>query len=156
MEIRPLRESDLDAFVDELWLPLAEEMAEFHPFNEPAETVREPTIDHRLERLETDGKVDYVATQDGELAGYVAVAVRESPPVFTHDDVLHVGSLYVRPEFRRDGYATALLDRAQAWGVGRGCGYVDLSVIRENEAAKELYRSRGYEIRKHEMRKSLE
>lgn len=64
--------------------------------------------------------------------------------------------MYVRPSTRRNGLAGELLATAEHWGREQGCAHVSLDVHRVNEVAQSLYRRKGYEIRHHEMRKSLE
>ncbi|MDA0865525.1 MAG: GNAT family N-acetyltransferase, partial [Cyanobacteria bacterium] len=52
--------------------------------------------------------------------------------------------LYVTPEHRRRGIATALLQQAQQWATGRGDERLGLQVFAHNAAAQALYRKLGY------------
>ncbi|MFT4883900.1 MAG: GNAT superfamily N-acetyltransferase [Natronomonas sp.] len=155
MEIRPLTDDDIEAFVDELWIPFAEEMAALDEFNALSETAREPAIEYRRERLTDDERIDYVAVVDGEWVGEAAGEINESPPVFAHGDVLHVNEVFVRPEHRGQGVASELMDALETWGRERGCTYANLNVNRRNESAQTLYRQRDYTVERHEMRKQL-
>lgn len=60
--------------------------------------------------------------------------------------VLHpyVLMLYVAPDHRRRGIATALLTAAEAWAQQRGHGQITLQVFSYNQAAQALYQSLGY------------
>jgi ribosomal protein S18 acetylase RimI-like enzyme len=49
-----------------------------------------------------------------------------------------------RPQFRRRGLAGALLGEVAAWAAARGDAGVYLQVMRENDAAKGLYRKAGF------------
>ena len=53
--------------------------------------------------------------------------------------------LYVLPEHRRRGIATALLKTAQAWAQARGDRQIGLQVFADNAAALALYRKLGYQ-----------
>lgn len=60
--------------------------------------------------------------------------------------VLHpyVLMLYVAPEHRRRGIATALLAVAHQWAQQQGHGQISLQVFSDNPAAQALYQSLGY------------
>ncbi|MFQ4138875.1 GNAT family N-acetyltransferase [Nodosilinea sp. PGN35] len=60
--------------------------------------------------------------------------------------VLHpyVLMLYVAPEHRRRGIATALLAVAEAWAQQQGHRQISLQVFSDNPAAQALYQSLGY------------
>jgi ribosomal protein S18 acetylase RimI-like enzyme len=59
----------------------------------------------------------------------------------------YIQELLVHPEFRRLGVANHLLDAAEAHFLDTlGCGSVSLVTSPENDAALQLYRSRGYSM----------
>lgn len=53
--------------------------------------------------------------------------------------------LYVTPEHRRKGIATALLKQAQAWAQARGDRQIGLQVFADNPSAIALYRKFGFQ-----------
>ncbi len=53
--------------------------------------------------------------------------------------------LYVSPEHRRRGIATALLHQAQAWARARGDYQIGLQVFADNPGAIALYQKLGYQ-----------
>lgn len=57
----------------------------------------------------------------------------------------YVLMLYVAPEHRRRGIATALLTTAQAWAKARGDRQIALQVLADNPGAIALYRQLGYQ-----------
>ena len=61
-------------------------------------------------------------------------------------DELHINTLAVAPEFRRQGLATALLTGVFADAVEAGAGKATLEVRASNEAALELYRRLGFQV----------
>ncbi|MEO1208011.1 MAG: GNAT family N-acetyltransferase [Cyanobacteria bacterium J06638_20] len=56
----------------------------------------------------------------------------------------YIMMLYVIPEHRRRGIATALLETAQHWATQRGDRQIGLQVFADNAAALALYRKLGY------------
>ncbi|RDZ63703.1 N-acetyltransferase [Haloferax sp. Atlit-12N] len=161
MQIRPLRADEVDALVDDLWLPFAEEMGDIDDYDALAEDadVRAEALDYRTEQVEDEDTRTFVAVaaaegsvsgpdlDEGSLSGYVTVADSESPPVFARGSVAKVKDLYVAPAARGEGVGTALLERAHEWGRDRGCERVALSVHADNDAARACYESMGYETR---------
>ncbi|MEF8800365.1 MAG: GNAT family N-acetyltransferase [Halolamina sp.] len=156
MQIRPLRESEVPTLVDELWTPFSRGMAEHDPYHELVDEFREDTIEYRRERLGEEGRIDRVSVVTDKLVGYVTAEFQETPPVFAHEDTVHINELYVRPEFRREGIGVDLLAHAESWGEDQGCGYATLNVDRWNESAQTLYRAEGFEVKRYNMRKPLD
>ncbi|MBE9137565.1 GNAT family N-acetyltransferase [Nodosilinea sp. LEGE 07088] len=71
--------------------------------------------------------------------------------------VLHpyVLLLYVTPNHRRCGIATALLTVAEAWAQHQGHGQISLQVFSHNPAAQALYAHLGYQPEAILMKKEL-
>jgi GNAT superfamily N-acetyltransferase len=158
MQIRRLDEADLPAFVDDLYLPFAREMAELDDYNALAgeERVRESNVAYRRDQLaKRDTRIWVAETGDETLAGYACASVKESPPVFTRGATLSVAELFVLPGHRGEGVADDLLDRASAWGRERDCERLGLSVDAENERARAFYERRGLELRRLKLDRSL-
>ncbi|MCO8265631.1 GNAT family N-acetyltransferase [Haloferax sp. AB510] len=161
MQIRPLRADEVDALVDDLWLPFAEEMGDIDDYDALAEDadVRAEALDYRTEQVDAEDTRTFVAVaaaeesasgpnpDEGSLAGYVTVVDSESPPVFARGSVAKVKDFYVAPATRGEGVGTALLERAHEWGRDRGCERTALSVHADNDAARSCYESMGYETR---------
>jgi ribosomal protein S18 acetylase RimI-like enzyme len=57
----------------------------------------------------------------------------------------HIFMLYVVPNHRRQGLATALLQYAQQWSQARGDRQLGLQVFPHNRPALELYRKLGFQ-----------
>ncbi|GGM53745.1 ribosomal protein S18 acetylase RimI-like enzyme [Halarchaeum rubridurum] len=158
MEIAPLREADLDAFVAELWLPAKREMAASMTGYDLDERdgVRETGRSHYRARLDDDETVTYLGREDGDLVGYVSAELRAPAPIFEAIHECHVSDLYVTPEIRRRGAGRALLDAAEEWGRLRDCAHLDLNVDADNEAAVSLYEAAGLTAERYQMQKSLD
>jgi ribosomal-protein-alanine N-acetyltransferase len=61
-------------------------------------------------------------------------------------DELHINNLAVLPERRREGIATALLERVLSDGARLDARHATLEVRRSNDAALQLYRRLGFSI----------
>jgi [ribosomal protein S18]-alanine N-acetyltransferase len=59
---------------------------------------------------------------------------------------LHINTLAVAPEFRRQGLATLLMKRLMALAAGEGATRALLEVRRSNAAALQLYESLGFQV----------
>jgi GNAT superfamily N-acetyltransferase len=59
---------------------------------------------------------------------------------------LWLEDLFVRPEARRSGIATALLQKLASLALERGCGRFEWSVLDWNEAAQNFYRGLGADV----------
>jgi ribosomal protein S18 acetylase RimI-like enzyme len=95
----------------------------------------EPTPAER--HVLTGGTVGYGLIEAGETA---AGAVRGA----LVGDLLHVARLAVRPEFRRQGLAVALLDAVEGWAADHGATRVALQVSVTNAPALALYAALGF------------
>ncbi|GKZ13121.1 N-acetyltransferase [Haladaptatus sp. T7] len=79
-----------------------------------------------------------VSTADGVPVGYVLTMVA---------DDAYVAELVVEPAHRGEGRATRLLGATVDMARDRGCDRVSLTVHEENDVARSLYESLGFERR---------
>lgn len=94
---------------------------------------------------DTGNRTNWLATVDGEMAGYVTLRWDPDYPGIAGLGIPEIQDLNVLPQFRRRGIASAMLDQAEgvaarrsalvAIGVGLHPGY---------NAAQVLYVKRGY------------
>lgn len=166
MEIRPLppEEPAVRRFVDEL----------FVPYNRDLEAIvdrfaLDDDVDlgasergFCLDRLEeedhrtwvaVDGaaEADDLAEVDGDLVGFVATDVEESPAPFDRPDRLCICDFYVREPYRGTGLARELFERARARAREAGCGEFRLEVDVDNDRAIAFYEALGFEVARYEM-----
>ena len=123
----------------------------FHRLDEAA--VENADCDYWLDR---DDATVFVAETTNGLAGAATARVNDSPPVYARGPVVALTGLYVKPTHRREGIATALVNRVEAWGRARGCEYAALSVHVNNDAARSLYDRLGFEVKYESRRKPLD
>ena len=82
-----------------------------------------------------------LAEQDGQVAGFTLFFPNYS--TWLGRPGIWIEEIYVRPAFRGQGVARALLRRVAALAHERGCGRVDFSVLNWNELAHGFYRRVG-------------
>ncbi|PMB40681.1 GNAT family N-acetyltransferase [Fischerella thermalis CCMEE 5205] len=73
----------------------------------------------------------------------------------TGDRHAHIFLLYVVPEHRRRGIATALMRYAEDWARNRGDRQMGLQVFQSNQAALNLYSGLGYQTQSLWLKKLL-
>ncbi len=155
MELTELRESDLEQFLDRLWLPAQREMATLGAHT-LADDIRADGRSHRRSRLSEDDTVTYLARQEGALVGYVSAEQTTPPPLFQQTSYCHVDELFVREPARGRGIGTELLETVERWAAENDCTLMKLNVDSGNEPARALYEQAGYEVSRHELRKHLD
>lgn len=154
MEIRPLQEADVEAFIDELWLPAQREMAAAKEYT-LADGTREKGLDYTRSKLSEDDSITYLARREENLIGYVAAEIQTPPPIIQQVRECHITELYVREDARRHGVASNLIATVEDWGRAQDCEYSDLYVHADNQAARELYKTESYTTYRYNMRKPL-
>ena len=63
-----------------------------------------------------------------------------------HGDWVGVSCLWTRPGLRGTGLGSAVLRSLLTWGAEQGARTTYLQVVRSNEAARMVYKARGYEV----------
>ncbi|MFB6192894.1 MAG: N-acetyltransferase family protein [Candidatus Nanohaloarchaea archaeon] len=156
MEIRKAGKEDAELIVDELWRPLAEEMAEYSDYNELKDDIRKQALEYREEKLGDQEYSIFIAETDGEAAGFAAAQVKESNPVFRKGSYVELEELYVKEEFRRQDIARKLVDRVYDFAQERGCKTVELYVNVRNAPARQLYADMEFQEERIKMIKEVE
>ena len=82
-----------------------------------------------------------IASKDGEIAAFALFFHNFS--TFLGRRGLWLEDLFVRPEYRRQGCAQALLRALAEIARDRGCGRFEWAVLDWNASAIEFYQSRG-------------
>ncbi|MFB6125043.1 MAG: N-acetyltransferase family protein [Halanaeroarchaeum sp.] len=156
MDVRRAGNDDVPALVAELWLPFYRELAALDEWDALTDADLATEGREHFERaLDREDVVVLLATDD-EVSGFATVERRRAPPIVDRNAVVHVHELYVRPRDRRNGVATALLQRAEKLCRDVGCDGVELAVHPENDRAYRLYESVGFRSTRHRMVKRVE
>jgi len=102
-----------------------------------AQTLEHPAGCVMLAEAETPGGA---AT---DLAGYAIGMLQEPPGIFRPEPYVFLSDLYVRPEYRRRGIGTALVERVRGWGWIKGVRRFSL-VLPVDSPAQALFARLGF------------
>lgn len=133
-DIRPARRHDVATV-----LALIRELAHFERLDHLC-VATEKDIDAALFGLRPRAEV-LIARKGSEAAAFALFFHNFS--TFLGRPGLWLEDLYVRPEFRRQGCAKALLRSLAGIALERGCGRFEWAVLDWNAAAIDFYRSLG-------------
>ena len=78
-----------------------------------------------------------------QRVGFVGGELRDLSPPLAEKRILHLSSVYVVPNSRRNGIARSLLVKLLQWGRESGCSEADLNVDDRNPAIG-LYHELGF------------
>ncbi|HVO43677.1 MAG TPA: GNAT family N-acetyltransferase [Aggregatilineales bacterium] len=102
------------------------------------------------ERVDNEENLYLIAEFDNRIVGMLEAECTRLAPVFRDRSVVHISSVYVEPDFRRQGIGQALMQAALAWARQRGIEEIELDVLARNPA-KRLYEKLGFEVFEHKM-----
>jgi RimJ/RimL family protein N-acetyltransferase len=113
-------------------------------------------VDQRIDRLrglfEAGRNVHFVAEADGEVVGELTLTLNDPGPAEP--------GFSVRPDWRRRGVASALMNEAVLWAQARGLHKLAAHVFPENQAALAFLEQHGFReegrLRAHVWRQSGE
>ncbi len=134
MQIRPARPADGPAFLE-----LVQALADFEKLQGPDAGARE--------RLLADAFTDpprydlWVADDGGRVVAYAVTFATYS--TFLARPGLWLEDLFVHPDARRRGIATAMLAHLRGVAEARGCGRFEWNVLDWNVDAQKLYEGIG-------------
>lgn len=83
------------------------------------------------------------ANATDEVVGFVRTHRTGPPPLYKDCSEIYIDELFVAPDQRRTGVATALVDRVARWGASVGADRLRLSSVATNEAARSFWDARG-------------
>lgn len=96
--------------------------------------------------IDSDREDIFVAVDDDMIYGFIHVIESETPPYdcFVPRKFATIMDLYVRPDCRRKGIGTLLLDAVRQWAHLRNLDYLELNVLAENEDGIRFYRHQKF------------
>ena len=139
MTVRPATRGDLDTVIE-----LLNGLAEYEHAREPFAPDRGPFaealfgVHPQAEVVLAETDADDDASESAGLALFFAKF-----NVWTAKPGVWLGELFVRPQFRGQGYGRALLAEVAAVAASRGGGRLEWSVFDWNEPAAEFYKRLG-------------
>jgi GNAT superfamily N-acetyltransferase len=145
IEIRRATLDDL-ATVIELRLALLREYAG-HPvygrLRPDAETRARPVFERQI--LAEDQAI-FLAAHRGQMAGIARCADTRGSPLLFPDRYCYITSVYVKPEHRRHGILSALLEQVEQWSRRRGLTEMRLHNSTLNAEARAAWDQLGFAI----------
>jgi ribosomal protein S18 acetylase RimI-like enzyme len=134
----------------DLWVDLAEEQRK-HGSHLNAASNRE-AIKAVFSQQVVDDLI--LVARDEEIVGFVNFSIEEG---YFDQSVTRgiIQNVYVRPESRDRGIGTALMDTCEAELSDRGADVIALEAMAANDAARRLYKRRGYDEHRIEVEKPV-
>ena len=137
MQIRTATEKDLQDLLELIRKGLGDEDA------------KEDFVLAQLKKLPHEREEVFVAAVDGAAAGFIHVEVYSN---IYFGPVGNILGLAVKEEFRRQGFASALLKTAEEWTKEKNCIGMRLNSGGTRLGAHDFYRSQGYDNEKTQLR----
>ena len=81
---------------------------------------------------------------DGNVVGFGHCQAYLLGAAFAPRKMMHVGSLYVEPRHRKNGFGKLLMDAMLAWATSQGCEACELNVYSQNPAFS-FYQRLGFQ-----------
>ncbi len=142
--IRKARAADEDDVV-RLWMDLLRSQSLLDARFSPADDAQVRWRNDFGEWLDRESRRIFVAVLDGRIRGFIT-AERSSPaPIFESRAEIYIDELFVEPEVRRRGLATALVGAVRAWAESLGAERIRAGLVAANEEARSFWKFVGGE-----------
>lgn len=102
-------------------------------------------VDELLGRTDGKAAILVAARPEGGLCGYAEVGLRPFADGCVTSPVGYLEGIWVDPDRRRHGIATALVEGAAAWARARGMREFASDAALDNVASLEWHRAAGFE-----------
>lgn len=146
--IRPATPADVPAV-----LPMVAAICAHHESLDPQRFAMLPDVVQRYERWlpqrAADPRSVFLVAQAGTsatLAGFIVGSMERNIPIYSLDEFAYLHDLWVQPEFRRQGVATALLNDAIARFHAIGARQIRLETALPNEHARRVCETCGFRV----------
>ena len=145
IEVRRAALADLDTVV-ELRLALLREYKD-HPIygrlRPDAEARARPVFQ---QQIQAPDQAIFLAGREGRIAGIARCVDSKGSPLLMPDRYCYVTSVYVKPEHRRHGVLSALMQGIEAWATARGLTEMRLHNSTLNAATRSAWDQLGFAI----------
>ncbi len=101
--------------------------------------------------IQHNDRLYLLAQIENEVVGYLEGKSSALHEVFAPKRNFHLNIIYVVPEARRTGVASALVRTALQWAAERGCRQANLNVLANNRNAEGFYKKVGFSVYRYEM-----
>ena len=145
IEVRRATIADLETVI-ELRIALLREYAD-HPIygrlRPDADVQARPVF---LQQLAGPDQAIFLAARNGGIAGIARCVDSKGSPLLTPDRYCYVTSVYVKPDDRRHGVLSALMEHVEAWARGRGLTEMRLHNSTMNPGTRAAWERLGFAI----------
>ncbi|MBP9782422.1 MAG: GNAT family N-acetyltransferase [Candidatus Pacebacteria bacterium] len=107
------------------------------------------------EDLNNADSLHLVAEDNEKLVAWFEGSIEETLPYFTERKIGHIRSVYVLPEFRKQGITKAGVNMLFNWFKEHGIKLAELSVASENKEAVEVWEKLGFMEYKKRMKREI-
>src|SRR3989344_7231873 len=150
MIVREYKPEDKEA-IERCIFELQEEEYERQPeyWEKPFKALGENYFEYLLKWMKDGDGTLFVAEIEGEVAGYVAIAIDEgkesspSSPCIAMKRMGYIPDLVVLKKYHKQGVGKELLDKAEEYTKTKDCQYISLDVTTGNSAL-DFYYKHGY------------
>ena len=142
LEIRPATPDDLAGVVASSAALFAEDAGQRDPFRNPDWPTAHGEKWCAGLLADPDAQV-FVAVADDEIVGHL-VGIYQAPTAMWLVARAELMSMFVQDTLRGQGVGGQLVDAFTAWAGQRGAACLHVTAYAANEAALQLYRSRGF------------
>lgn len=111
----------------------------------------DPTLKHGeihyydlIELIKSSNAEVLVAEKDGEIIASGYARIIKAKNYLTFSEYVHLGFMFVKPEFRGQGINKMILDKLKEWAKSKNIVEVRLEVYDENTIAKKAYEKAGF------------
>lgn len=134
------------ARVEQCYVELQDNERRLEPIRAEGGAVATKYLAHMFARCAETGGAVFVAEVDALVVGFVCVwgHVVGEELINVESEFAFVTDLVVLIDYRGRGIGRALLERAEAFAVGRGAKRLKIGVLAKNEAARRLYQRFGF------------
>lgn len=123
-----------------LWLQFLSEQAELDERFGVAEDARARWENDFTYWLSDRTRVALVAESGGEIYGFLTAHEWSPPPIYADSFEVYINELFVRPESRRQGIGSLLVEKVSRWAQSVGAYRLRLGTLAANEAARTFWK----------------
>jgi len=145
ISVREAKPDDLDAVV-ELRLSLLREYGDHPLYGRLHPDVRRRAFELYRTQLASTSETMFVAVRDGDIVGVLRCVDAPSSPLLMPEHYCYVSSAYVKPDLRRTGVLSALVDAAERWCDARGITEMRLHNASGVRMAEDTWSALGFEV----------
>lgn len=137
-DVRQAQPADQTA-VGDLWIRLLEEQERLEDRFDVAEDARDRWNNDFPLWLDDDTYRVYVAEPKDKIVGFATAHRWGPPPIYKESSEVYLDELFVRPDDRRGGLGTQLVNAVRAWTDRIGARRLRFNVLAANEAARDFW-----------------